>query len=358
MMDTFNQETQPSSSSQQFCSFCLRARHPNIEFFSDGSSDKLQLQHLLGYDFRLENYFICKPCWKMSQLLQDFRLRCVKAYSLVERVGQGLKAEDDWFSERNLTAIESFRMVIKDQLQEIEKLSESTSGDVLAIKTELIGVKTEPIDEGTIKSDDENMSWQFDQYVVKDVVEDALETAFDFSEIKIEPNEAYTSHESRSDAAEDKQNDSINNGSQPRNTYQCPECPTKFTSHQRLAAHVIKHAGNKPYKCRNSCEKEFATTKNRRKHEQRCGNEVYQCNLCEVQLDRRRSLFDHYNAVHPGEPKHPCAHCEKRFKKKEQLQRHEKRIHSGDRVREFSCQQCGRTFAENGTLKKHMKIHI
>lgn len=242
-MDTFNPESQPSSSSQQFCSFCLRARHPNKEFFNDGSSDKLQLQHLLGYDFRLENYFICKPCWKMSQLLQDFRLRCVKAYSLMERVGQGLKAEDDWFSERNLTAIESFRMVIKDQLQEIEKLSESTSGDVLAIKTELIGVKTEPIDEGSIKSDDENMSWQFDQYVVKDVVEDTLETAFDFSEIKIEPNEAYTSHESRSDAAEDKQNDSINNGSQPRNTYQCPECPTKFTSHQRLAAHVIKHAG-------------------------------------------------------------------------------------------------------------------
>lgn len=109
-----------------FCAFCLRTNPANVDFFKHvvGSTVELRqsFQSMLGYNFPLENFSICNPCWKLMQLVQDFRTRCFKANSLVERIGQGLSSEDDWFSAKNLATIESVRMVIKDQMQQIGRV--------------------------------------------------------------------------------------------------------------------------------------------------------------------------------------------------------------------------------------------
>uniref|UniRef100_A0A1Q3EXK0 Putative c2h2-type zn-finger protein n=1 Tax=Culex tarsalis TaxID=7177 RepID=A0A1Q3EXK0_CULTA len=345
-MDTINQEYQPSSSSPKFCAFCLHAQVPGVEFYSVESSTDLQatLGSLFGQFYRLDYFIICAPCWKIAQLFHDFRQRCLEANKLVDRIGQGLGNEDDWFSERNVTFIESIRMVIKDQLQDIGKLAEDAMEGVIEIKSEIFEVKSEPIDEDLNMSDELETGLEFNQVEIEETAKEAV----DISEIKVEPDGATEKNVSHKP---------ISKRIQHAPTFICPECPVTFTSHQRLAAHVIKHSEFRPFKCRNDCEKTFASGTNRRKHERRCGKEVYQCNLCEVQLNRRRSLHEHYKLVHPGEPQHPCSYCEKRFKKKEQRQRHEKRIHSGNRERDLSCQHCGRTFAESGSLKRHMKSH-
>lgn len=362
-MDNLKQEQQPSLSSPQFCALCLRARLPNVEFYNDidGSSGDLQtsLRTLLGYDFLLENLAICKPCRMIMQLFQDFRQRCVRANKLAERIGQGLENEGDWFSERNLEAVESIRTVIKGQLHEINKLSEDSCGNMLVIKSEFTQIKTEPIDldrtdevAGSYPVSEANWSAE-----IEDSAGETFETNLDINEFKIEPDEAYLNDESHTDAEEDELPKPISKRPHSTHTYPCPECSMVFNNHRRLASHVIRHAGNRPFICRNNCEKGFPTSMGRRRHERRCGKEVYQCNLCEDKLDSRRGLYDHYNLVHPGEPKHPCSHCDKRFKKKEQLQRHESRIHSGVRARDLACPECGKAFAENGILRIHMRIH-
>lgn len=168
-MESCNQSQLSTAPSQQFCAFCLRARLPNVEFYKHivGSTAELRksLQALLGYEFRLENFAICKPCWKIMQLNQDFRLRCMKANKLAERrFSQGLGSEDGWFSARNLATIESLRMVVKDQLLQIEKV------DVMVV----VPVVSEAGRERQ-------------QSDAKSASEDARESRLKVGEVKVEP---------------------------------------------------------------------------------------------------------------------------------------------------------------------------
>uniref|UniRef100_A0A1Q3EWN7 Putative c2h2-type zn-finger protein n=1 Tax=Culex tarsalis TaxID=7177 RepID=A0A1Q3EWN7_CULTA len=311
-MDKTTQKLRSRLISHQFCSFCLRARLPNVEFYEHivGSSNDLleSLNSLLGHYFRLgQNFAICKPCWKITQLFQDFRLRCEKANRLVEHIGLGLASGDDWFSERCLTAIESIRTVVKNQLQEIEKLAEYASEEVSAVK----------------KSDPESGK-------------EPLESTMDIYEIKIEPDEVTeeapvqiekppSQHEFGPEVADDELSESITN------------------------------AGGKPHKCRNNCGKGFSYYQTRRVHERKCAQEVYQCNLCEVQQDCPGSLRDHYRLAHPGERKHPCQYCDKRFNIKSLLKRHETTVHLKHSL--LTCQQCGKKCADTWTLRMHMRVH-
>lgn len=150
---------------EPFCAFCLRASPANVEFFKHvvGSTVELRqsFQAMLGYNFLLANFSICNPCWKLMQLVQDFRTRCFKANSLVERIGQGLSSEDDWFSAKNLATIESVRMVIKDQMQQIGRVDvtwdefQSTEYDMnVAQKEDLVST----IDVGEVKIEIETES--------------------------------------------------------------------------------------------------------------------------------------------------------------------------------------------------------
>ncbi|KAL1381394.1 hypothetical protein pipiens_013496 [Culex pipiens pipiens] len=130
------------SKPEPFCSFCLRERPQNVEFYKHviGASEEMRnsLQSMLGYDFNLANFAICKPCWKVIQLVQDFRLRCLKANEVVQRMTKGLSnvVDDGWFSAKNLAMIESVRMSVQDQMRHIERINHECAQCHKTFKTE------------------------------------------------------------------------------------------------------------------------------------------------------------------------------------------------------------------------------
>nr|AAI53425.1 Zgc:110821 [Danio rerio] len=58
--------------------------------------------------------------------------------------------------------------------------------------------------------------------------------------------------------------------------------------------------------------------------------------------------------IHNGEKPHKCLHCEKRFIHSGQLKIHE-RIHTGEKP--YQCSHCEKSFSDSGNLKKHERTH-
>lgn len=151
-MDQTEQQFSLTLSSEPFCTFCLRASPPNVQLYKyiTGGFVELRLsfESILGYEFQLDSFAICKPCWSLAQLFQDFRTRCQRANGLLERIGHGLRGEGDdgWFGEQNLATIEGIQKVIQDQLAQIERV-DAKEEDVRMFKTEPTDVEQCSSDE-------------------------------------------------------------------------------------------------------------------------------------------------------------------------------------------------------------------
>lgn len=133
----------------------------------------------------------------------------------------------------------------------------------------------------------------------------------------------------------------------------CKECGKSYKTNYKLAEHMRKHTGEKPYKC-NSCEKAFRSKIGLAQHEAKhTGKYIYSCVTCGKGFQCKSYLMVHQR-VHSDVKPYPCTTCGQNFKTKQSLLDHTNR-HLG--VKPYMCEICGRGFITKGLCKAHQKIH-
>ncbi|CAB3375634.1 Hypothetical predicted protein [Cloeon dipterum] len=162
---------------------------------------------------------------------------------------------------------------------------------------------------------------------------------------------------------------------------QCVECERTFGSAKKLADHLARHTGARPFECGlcdrgfstqgrldahmtlhtsvwthecTECGAAFATKADLTAHERRhTGATPFSCLLCAAAFASRDLLADHNATCHPDESLFTCQHCGKRFgvaaKFREHLRTHAERRHA--------CVYCDAKFATPSRLNAHIQTH-
>uniref|UniRef100_A0A8D8N7D7 Zinc finger protein 728 n=1 Tax=Culex pipiens TaxID=7175 RepID=A0A8D8N7D7_CULPI len=139
-----------------------------------------------------------------------------------------------------------------------------------------------------------------------------------------------------------------------RKFHTCEICSMEFLCPQTLEAHMNKHNGIKPYKCKNeSCGKHFYGKGELYRHNMLCGKDKPICPLCGVQLSSKGTLKAHME-THAEEPVAGCDTCGKKFKSTKSLKRHQA-VHSDER--NYPCGVCGKALKSANALYVHRRIH-
>lgn len=113
-------------------------------------------------------------------------------------------------------------------------------------------------------------------------------------------------------------------------SYQCGECPRRFSRRYALQEHLATHTGEKAYACpAKGCGKRFTTTSNLARHRRLHGDEL-QPMRC------------------------PLPSCTKTFTTAHKLRRH-MRVHLGTPTRRCKFANCNKTFSSTGNLNRHMR---
>ncbi|XP_056395172.1 gastrula zinc finger protein XlCGF53.1-like isoform X2 [Hyla sarda] len=95
------------------------------------------------------------------------------------------------------------------------------------------------------------------------------------------------------------------------------------------------------------------TVTNERSRESRSGGSAFSCQLCGRSFANKASLTRHMT-IHTGEKSLSCDVCGKRFSCRNHVEAHQ-RIHTGERP--FSCAECGRKFINHSHLVLHRVVH-
>uniref|UniRef100_A0A1Q3F0S3 C2H2-type domain-containing protein n=1 Tax=Culex tarsalis TaxID=7177 RepID=A0A1Q3F0S3_CULTA len=275
-----------------FCSLCLRERPPGGgggEFYectsgSIASEFRPTIQSIVGLELNMEDGFvICTSCWKMIQLIIDFRMCCFKAQDWAGRFGsRGIKCNDEWFNEEVCQAIECLRSMIREYVAQIE-------GDEADLEDQ---------DEPEVITVEEDQTLPYEQEDQNDANE-AVVTQISVGDFKIEVFD---------DVDQNVAEPTGNLMEQAR----CEECNQCFESKQEYAVHI------------QLCKLQSTTNDG-----QSTAGKVQFCTLCNAMLANKRTLRSHMQSVH-GPKKHQCEHCPSKFARAYDLKKHRWSMHRVD----------------------------
>ncbi|XP_065356501.1 zinc finger protein 91-like [Calliphora vicina] len=161
-----------------------------------------------------------------------------------------------------------------------------------------------------------------------------------------------------------------------RKLYKCPQCNEGFTARQQLDKHLSSSISccKVKFKCP-QCLKSYKTLKRllSHKHSEKDNeldllkkilpapltvadveNDLYECNLCGLQLNGRMLLKQHEKR-HANLFKHQCTECSGTYATqaalKIHMKAHLKRTH-------FKCHYCSKTFKTAQNCRSHMMTHL
>ncbi|KAL1376479.1 hypothetical protein pipiens_004392 [Culex pipiens pipiens] len=146
-----------------------------------------------------------------------------------------------------------------------------------------------------------------------------------------------------------------------RRLFNCDICSISFSTNQMLKAHLNKHKGIKPYKCRKFCDKKFYGGVFRYRHEKVCRElevKAVECAECHRFFSGHRGLLMHVKTCRKDQQDdrlmYTCEICKISFTNKLQLDLHRNK-HKG--IKPFECEfNCGKSFFGPGPMRTHAKI--
>ncbi|KAH8266197.1 hypothetical protein KR038_008908, partial [Drosophila bunnanda] len=143
--------------------------------------------------------------------------------------------------------------------------------------------------------------------------------------------------------------------SAPRADQPCGECGLVFRCPVALKKHMYKHTGEElPYPC-NICGKGFHINSALKNHLLRhAGIKNYVCPYCGVGKTTRQEWSKHL-LTHTQEKQFKCHICDHATHTKRALDSHVKIVH--EKIRNFACQYCGKTFGKSHACKIHEMTH-
>ena len=139
----------------------------------------------------------------------------------------------------------------------------------------------------------------------------------------------------------------------------CEFCGAGFRSEQYLARHMAAHTGE--HSCE-KCGRAFSRKESLLFHMTQCAPEnlkrdgvaVFPCDRCKKVFTRQVSLHNHMK-FHDGRFK--CATCQRAFASQFSLDRHACSGEAPEEGTVRTCKECGKTFARDLYLQRHMAIH-
>ncbi|CAL4097334.1 unnamed protein product, partial [Meganyctiphanes norvegica] len=149
----------------------------------------------------------------------------------------------------------------------------------------------------------------------------------------------------------------------------CALCSTEFSSKSELQEHIKDHFtknSTSSHKC-SICSENFVTKSGLKRHKKQLhsGNSVVvintntsgegnKCSVCLEAFSDKTALRQHVAQQHATRKPFTCQECGATFTQNGSLQVHLRR-HRGEKP--FSCQLCGNSFTRAHSLKVHMKTH-
>ena len=136
----------------------------------------------------------------------------------------------------------------------------------------------------------------------------------------------------------------------------CSECGKTFKNRKSLAPHMLLHTGIKNHQC-DVCNQMFCSNGTLLSHkaQSKCGAEEVVCPICGTKCNNKYYLKRHL-MKHTGERPYKCEFegCGKGFFDSQTLQNHRK-IHLD--IKECQCSLCPKAFRQSYALVIHMKRH-
>ncbi|CAL4124115.1 unnamed protein product, partial [Meganyctiphanes norvegica] len=178
-------------------------------------------------------------------------------------------------------------------------------------------------------------------------------------------------------------------------SYLCTECGFRSNTSGNLLVHMRTHTGEKKYLCK-ICGSRFTQSQSLKMHINKV-HSIYECPVCQKEIEEINILRTHMVDVHNCEPKlqvekycknekkYKCSECDKSFTQSHNLKLHKQKVHTNKKEtdigenleyhtiisddscmsirknqqypKKFSCTECDKSFTQSHNLKAHILKH-